>query len=45
MSHALFLGVQVALVVFVGGNLDGYVLYNLKSVCLKSDAFYGVVGQ
>lgn len=45
VSHALLLGVQVSLIVFVGGNLDRYVLYNLKAICLKTDTFHGIVGQ
>ena len=44
MSHALLLRVQIALIVFVGGNLNRHVLDNLKSVSFKTNTLYGIVG-
>ena len=45
VSHALFLRVQIALIVFVGGNLNRHVLDNLKSVSFKTNTLYGIVGE
>ncbi len=43
MSHAVSLGFEVSLIVFVGSGLDGDILYDFQSVGLQSDTFYGVV--
>lgn len=43
MSHAVLLGVEIALVIFVRANLDWYVLNDFESVAFESDAFYRIV--
>ena len=45
MAHALLLGAEVAQVVLVGRDLDGYVLDYLKTVGFEAYALYGIVGH
>ena len=45
MSHPFLLGTQISLIIFVWGHLNRNVLDNLKSVRLKSDTFYRIVGK
>lgn len=45
MTHAFLLGLQVAVVVFVGGDFDGDVLDDFQSVGFEADALGGVVSH
>ncbi len=45
MVHFFFFCAHIALVVGVGCNLDGYILDNLYSIALQSDALDGVIGH
>ena len=45
MTHAVFLRLQVFVVVLVGLDLDGDVLHNLQSVGFQSHTLRGIVGQ
>ena len=45
MSHAVLLRFEIADVVGVGSHLNGYILDNLQTVGLQTDALDGVVGQ
>lgn len=45
MTHAFLLGLQVAVVVFVGGDFDGDVLDDFQTVGFEADTLGGVVGH
>ena len=45
MPHAVFLRMQIALIVLIWCNFDGNILGNLKSIGFESDAFHGIVGE
>ena len=45
MPHAVSFGLEVALVVLVRFNFDGYILYDFESVCFQSYTFHGIVGK
>ena len=45
MSHALALGVKVVLVVLVGGDADGHLLFNSETMAGKAYNLARVVGE
>ena len=45
VSHALLLGVEVTLVVGVGGDFDRHVLHDFESIPFQSHTLHRVVGQ
>lgn len=45
VSHPFLFGLQIAIVIGVGSDLDGYVLHDFQSVGLQSNALGGVVGH
>ena len=45
MPHAVSFGLEVAHVVLVRFNFDGYILYDFESVCFQSYTFHRVVGE
>ena len=45
MSHSVFFGTQVALIVLVGRHFNGHVFYDFQSVGFQSHTFHRVVGE
>ena len=45
MPHAVSFGLEIALVVLVRFNFDGYILYDFESVCFQSDTLHRIVGE
>ncbi len=45
VPHALFLGLQVLIVIFVRCNLNGHVLHYFQSVCFEPYTLHRVVGH
>ena len=45
LSHLLFLGTEVALVVLIGRDLNRDVLHHLEAVALETDPLDGVIGH
>ena len=45
MPHAVSLGLEIALVVLVWFNFDGYILYDFEAVCFQAYTLHRVVGE
>ena len=45
MSHFIFLGFHVKMVVFVGRNFDGNILHHFQAVGFQPDALDGIVAH
>ena len=45
MSHSVFFGAQVALIVLVGSDFDRHVFHDFQSVSFQSHTFHRVVGE
>ena len=45
VAHTVALGLEITLVVDIGGNLDGHVLHDFESVSLQTHTLHGIVGE